>query len=133
MNIDDKIKIQRIDSSAVDINGQRLSTKEALQYLQDLAQEFGQSLYTQDDIENAQEEGNESAWDNGYDAGFDAGHEEAKTSRRTIKQYSCARCNQTLSQEHIERLSNINKPRLNEFDHCNLVFALSDYNANCKK
>lgn len=135
VHIDENIKIVRIDRHTVDINGQRLGTQEALAFVKALAEEFGQSLYTEEELDKAREDDNESnedAYANGYDTGFDAGHEEAKESHRTIKQYSCARCNQTLTPEHVERLSNIDKPRLDAFDHCNLVFGIYDYNDSCK-
>ena len=128
VHIDDSIKIVRIDENAVDINGERMSTEQALQFLQNLAQEFNAKLYTQDDMDGVQADNNIDSYEQGFENGVDSVYENGNNEK-----YCCSKCDIELTPEHVERLSNIDKPRLNEFDHCNLVFALSDYNDNCKK
>ncbi len=128
MHIDDNIKIVRIDENAVDINGERMSTEQALQFLQNLAQEFNAKLYTQDDMDGVQADNNIDSYEQGFENGVDSVYENGNNEK-----YCCSKCDIELTPEHVERLSNIDKPRLNEFDHCNLVFELSDYNDNCKK
>ncbi|TDI96992.1 MAG: hypothetical protein E2O29_01790 [Deltaproteobacteria bacterium] len=79
-------------------------------------------MYTQEQID--------MVYKHGYDKGY---NDVIVLSSCDKTSFSCARCGQDLSKEHIERFSNMDKPRLDAFDHCKLVFDLYDYNDNCKK
>ena len=82
-----------------------------------------QRLYTQHDLDNERDASYQEGHGHGFESGVDSVYENGNNEK-----YSCSKCDMELTSEHVERLSNLDKPRIDNKDICKLVFDMSDYN-----
>lgn len=139
MYIDDnEIKVIVIDKDTVEFNGKRMNKACAIEYIKILAEEIGIKVFNELEldqaVETAYEEGFEAVHERNYDEGYNDGIEHAKKRRdKVANKYQCVNCNRELSDEEVKRHSDRVTPAIDVNDIAKTVFALSDYNDNCKK